>query len=89
MSNSPSSRPPAEEGEELVDVGVIALNGDRYEFPNVLWKTLWAVLRSETLHGFQRLSFMNPDQSCLVVPTSIIRNITINGQVYWTRPSVH
>jgi hypothetical protein len=80
---------PSPDEEEVVDVGVIAVNGDRYEFPRVLWKTLWPILRSDSLHGFDRLSFVNSDQACLNVPSSIIRNITVNGQIYWTKPSVH
>lgn len=80
---------PSEEGDELVDIAVVAINGDRYEFPRVLWKTLWPILRSDNLHGFDRLSFVNPDQSCLNVLCSIINHIIVNGQVYWTRPSVH
>ena len=80
---------PWTENEELVDVGIIDMNGDRYEFPNVIWKSLWPIIRSETLLEMTTLCFANTAKACLLVPVTNVKSLLINGQVYWTRPSTH
>jgi hypothetical protein len=72
--------------DELVAVCIIDVNDLPYLFPNVEWKVLWALLRSDNLHGLSQLSFVNASRACLLFPTNVIKEIRVQGEVYWTRP---
>lgn len=72
--------------EELVDVELLMLDGKRYVFPGVQWKTLWLFIQHDSLETFPQLGFVNYQKSCLTILTENLLSIAIEGQVYWTRP---
>lgn len=74
---------PAE--SDYVRVTVETELGAVYEFPDVHWRTLWVILRSDTMQGFTQLSLVNLSQACMVIPVRIIKRVRINGDTYWEK----
>lgn len=82
----PNLPPTPSSDEELVRVEIVTLNGDRYMFPGVQFKMLWLVIRNETIDSFQQISLVNHQRSCLVVVTTELQQVLVDGQPFWTRP---
>jgi len=67
----------------LVTLTITTLLDAEYSFPDVATKVAEDLLRSDTLHGFVQVTFVNASNACLIIPRQIIKTIAVDGKVRW------
>ena len=70
-------------------VCVLTHMGARYEFPDMDREVLQRLLPklSDRLPNHGQLILVNASISCLSVPSRIIKEVTVGGEVWWTNPN--
>lgn len=68
---------------KLVKLTILTSLDAEYVLPDMPEKSIEELIKSPNLHGFPSLSLVNQSGACLIIPTRIIKTISVDGEIRW------